>query len=147
MIVKKWDNSKLIIPKNEITSRIMSAVKSKNTKPEIKLRKALYHNGLSGYRLHWKKAIGRPDISYPGRKIAIFVNGCFWHSCPRCKRKLPKSNTEFWKKKLQSNVIRDKKVFKELNKQGWKVIVIWECQINKKLNICVDVIKKSVLDT
>lgn len=67
------------IPEKELTSRIMSAIKAKNTKPEIMLRKALWFEGYSGYRLHWKKVAGRPDICYPRKKVAIFVNGCFWH--------------------------------------------------------------------
>jgi DNA mismatch endonuclease (patch repair protein) len=84
----------------------MRSNKGKNTSPEISMRKALRDNGASGYRLHWKVP-GKPDIAYPGRKIAIFVNGCFWHRCPRCDLPLPKSNTGFWTGKFERNVARD----------------------------------------
>lgn len=83
------------IPDSEITSRVMSSNKGKNTKPEILMRDALRQIGIPGYRLHWKKAPGRPDIAYPGKKIAIFVHGCYWHRCPHCDLPLPKTNTEF----------------------------------------------------
>lgn len=72
------------IPESEITSKVMSAVRGKDTKPELALRKALKDVGIQGYRLHWKRAPGRPDIAYPGSKVAIFVHGCFWHRCPYC---------------------------------------------------------------
>ncbi len=120
------------IPKREATSRVMSANKAKNTKPEIALRKALYNNGIRGYRLNWKKAPGRPDIAFPGKKIAVFVNGCFWHRCPICKPKMPISNLEFWKEKFRKNKLRDKRKVRELEKLGWMVIVAWECQIRDK---------------
>ena len=71
-------------PLSESTSKVMSANKAKNTKPEIALRKALWSEGYKGYRLNWKNVPGRPDIAYPGKKIAIFVNGCYWHRCPKC---------------------------------------------------------------
>ncbi|HXP50174.1 MAG TPA: very short patch repair endonuclease [Bacteroidia bacterium] len=119
-------------PKSEATSRVMSANKSKNTKPEILLRKTLWAAGIKGYRCNYKKAPGRPDIAFPKRKIAIFVNGCFWHRCPYCKLPLPKNNTEFWKKKFEANVNRDKMKVKSLEREGWKVFIIWECEITKK---------------
>lgn len=86
---------------SEATHHVMQANKSKNTKPELKVRKALRKAGLSGYRLHWKKAAGRPDICFPGRRVAIFVNGCFWHRCPHCSLPLPKSNVAFWSAKFE----------------------------------------------
>jgi DNA mismatch endonuclease (patch repair protein) len=119
------------IPKSEITSRVMSANRGKDTKPELLLRSALREVGLGGYRLHWKKAPGRPDIAYPGRKIAIFVNGCFWHRCPKCDLPLPKSHTQFWKKKFERNVERDACKKRALEDEGWKVLVFWECEVKK----------------
>lgn len=129
------------IPSKESTSRVMSANKGKNTKPELLLRKAMWSEGLRGYRLHWKKAPGRPDISFPKRKLAIFVNGCYWHRCPYCDLKLPKSNTEFWKMKFERNVQRDKEKVELLKKNGWNVIVIWECKIKKDILDVVNIIK------
>ncbi len=125
------------IPEKEATSRVMSANKAKNTKPEITLRKALFNNGLRGYRLHWKKVPGRPDTAYPSKKIAIFVNGCFWHRCPCCKPSFPKSNVDFWKDKFKKNKVRDRRKKRELQKEGWKVFVFWECQISKDVSFCV----------
>ncbi len=132
------------IPKRESTSRIMSSIRAKNTKPELKLRKALCDNGSSGYRLHWKNAPGRPDICYPGKKIAIFVNGCYWHRCPYCNPSFPKTHISFWENKFNNNIKRDKRKIKELKRLGWKVATIWECQINKKLDKVVLKIKKIV---
>lgn len=125
------------IPENEATSRVMSANKAKNTKPEIMLRKALWRGGYSGYRLHWKKAPGRPDICYPSKKIAIFVNGCFWHRCPNCNPPMPKSNTEFWEEKFRKNKERDIRKTKRLKEEGWNVIICWECEINEDVQKCV----------
>ena len=90
-------------PVSAATRHVMQANKSKNTKPELKVRAALREAGLSGYRLHWKKAPGKPDICFPGRRVAIFVNGCFWHRCPHCGLSMPKSNVEFWEAKFARN--------------------------------------------
>lgn len=129
------------IPKDETTSRIMSSIHAKNTKPEILLRKALWKNRLLGYRLHWKKVPGKPDIAYPKKKIAIFVNGCFWHRCPFCKPSFPKTNVKFWKEKFKKNTERDKRKNQELESLGWRVITLWECQINSDLQDCITKIK------
>jgi DNA mismatch endonuclease (patch repair protein) len=125
------------IPYNEKTSQVMSANKGRDTTPEIKLRKALWKNGYQGYRLHWKKAQGHPDICYPGKKLAIFVNGCYWHRCPYCNLELPKSNTEFWEKKFSNNIARDKRNIQNLEKEDWTVLVFWECEIKKDVDECV----------
>lgn len=85
--------------------------------------------GYGGYRLHWKKAPGRPDICYPGRKVAIFVNGCFWHRCPICQPPLPKSNVRFWKRKFALNAERDERKVRALEELGWTVVTVWECEI------------------
>lgn len=132
------------IPKLETTSKVMSANVPKDTKPELVLRKYLRKIGISGYRLHWKKASGRPDIAYPGRKIAIFVNGCFWHRCPHCDLPLPKSNTDFWLKKFVRNKERDAKKIHNLEEDGWKVIVLWECEIKKDVLGCAKRVKNVI---
>ena len=125
-------------PRNEAAPRVslathhvMQANKSKNTKPELKVRHALREAGLSGYRLHWKKAAGKPDICYPGRKVAIFVNGCFWHRCPYCDLPLPKSNVSFWETKFARNRARDDRDYRLLLDGGWTVAVVWECRLKK----------------
>jgi DNA mismatch endonuclease (patch repair protein) len=122
----------------------MRGNRGKNTYPELKLRKALREAGLSGYRLHWNQVPGRPDISYPGRRIAIFVNGCYWHRCPKCNLRLPQSNRAFWKKKFQRNKERDKARKRELITAGWTVVVIWECEIAKDIESCIDRIQHSI---
>ena len=132
-------------PLNESTSKVMSANKAKNTKPEITLRKALWSEGHKGYRLNWKKVPGRPDIAYPGKKIAIFVNGCYWHRCPKCNLPLPKTNTDFWKEKFDKNVKRDKKKNDELLSLDWIVLVLWECDIKSDISNSIQKVKK-VLD-
>lgn len=113
--------------------KVMKANKPKNTKPEVILRKALWAHHIRGYRLNWKKVPGSPDIVFPKRKIAIFVNGCFWHRCPTCNLPLPKSNTEFWETKFKRNIERDQIKIKRLEELSWTVLVIWECSINNDL--------------
>jgi DNA mismatch endonuclease (patch repair protein) len=130
------------IPANENVSKIMSANKAKNTSAEIRLRKALYGNGLRGYRLNYKKIPGRPDIAFVSKKIAVFVNGCFWHQCPHCKLPLPKSNTNFWKEKFERNILRDRMKSEELKKLGWEVVILWECELNKNLSKSVSKIQE-----
>ncbi len=129
------------MPLNENVSRVMSSNKAKNTKPELRLRKALYADGVRGYRLNWKKVPGKPDIAFPGRKISIFINGCYWHRCPHCELPLPKTNTEFWKEKFDKNIKRDKKKEKELLDLGWTVLVFWECKIKTNIKDCINKIK------
>ena len=119
----------------------MSSNKAKNTKPELRLRKALYAEGIRGYRLNWKKAPGRPDIAFPGKKIAIFINGCYWHRCPHCELPLPKTNKEFWEEKFDKNIKRDIKKEKELLDLGWIVLVFWECKIKTNMKDCTNKIK------
>ena len=116
-------------PASEVTTKVMKANKNKDTKPEVTLRKALREAGYPGYRLHWKKAPGHPDIAYPGRKVAIFVNGCFWHRCPHCNLPLPKRNLEYWIPKFERNVERDQREQNDLKNAGWTVIVVWECEL------------------
>lgn len=121
--------------KNKPMSRSenMARVKSKNTKPEIFLRKILWHRGFR-YRVNYKKIPGSPDIYISKYKVAIFINGCFWHMHENCKySSIPKNNCEFWKKKLNGNVERDKQNYSKLENMGVKVIVIWGCEIKKMM--------------
>ena len=114
-------------------SEIMSHISGKETKPEILVRQFLFANGFR-FRKNAKDLFGKPDIVLPKYKTVIFIHGCFWHGHD-CKRAaLPATNTEFWKTKIGGNVERDKRDVLELEKQGWKVIVIWQCEIrNEKL--------------
>lgn len=122
------------IPKDERTSAVMSRIRSRNTGPERSLRAALSAQGIKGYRLNWKKAPGRPDIAWPRQKVAVFVNGCFWHACPYCARSAPKSNRLWWKKKLADNKARDQRKLRELRRAGWDVVTVWECRLKKNLS-------------
>ncbi|MDR1728854.1 MAG: very short patch repair endonuclease [Acidobacteriota bacterium] len=112
--------------------KAMQGNKSRNTTPELAVRRMLREAGCPGYRLHWKKAPGKPDIAFPGRRIAVFVNGCFWHRHKGCEiASMPKSNVEFWKAKFTRNVKRDKASLKALCNLGWTTVTIWECEIAK----------------
>ena len=128
-------------PLSEATSKVMSANRAKDTKPEILFRKVLWANGIRGYRLNWRKAPGRPDIAFPGKKIAIFINGCYWHRCPKCELPLPKTNTNFWKEKFDRNILRDFQKNKELINFGWNVLIFWECDIKKDISLLLNDVK------
>lgn len=108
----------------------MSKIRSKNTKPELKLRQLLHAEGYR-YRLHDKNLPGSPDLVFASRHKAIFVHGCFWHGhgCPVGSR-LPKSNTEFWSEKRNRNQTRDSAQMEQLYALGWEVLVLWECETN-----------------
>tara|TARA_B100000315_G_scaffold30464_1_gene25853 strand:- start:1196 stop:1612 length:417 start_codon:yes stop_codon:yes gene_type:complete len=130
----------------EKRSWIMSRVGSRNTKPEIIVRRFLHAKGFR-YRLHNKNIIGKPDLSNQKRKIAVFVNGCFWHR-HGCKRTTtPETNKEFWLEKFNKNIKRDRENIKTLKKDNWTVIVVWECEIkelesNTELNELLKPVKK-----
>ena len=117
----------------EVRSKIMAAVRSRgNTTTELPLAQLLWAAGIRGYRKHWRVA-GKPDFAWPGRKIAVFVDGCFWHGC-RCKY-LPRTNTDFWRSKIEKNMRRDRRVAGTLRREGWKVIRIKECSVRKPSSI------------
>ena len=105
----------------------MSRIGSKNTKPEITVRKDLYSKGFR-YRLHNSKLPGKPDISNNSKKLAVFINGCFWHRHGCNYTTTPKTNKSFWMKKFNKTIERDKYNYQCLNDNGWKVFVIWECE-------------------
>ena len=112
-------------------SRIMSRIKSSNTKPEIRLRKALHSKGFR-YHINDRKLPVSPDIVLPKWKVAIMVHGCFWHRHQGCpKSTMPSTNVEFWERKFNSNVHRDATSIEKLRKAGWRTLVVWECAIGK----------------
>lgn len=130
------DDRAIVVPPappaaNANVRKCMQGNKRANTKPELTVRKMLRELGYPGYRLQWKKCPGHPDIAYPGRRLAIFVSGCYWHRCPKCNLPLPKTNTEFWRAKFARNVARDERVRRELTEAGWRVLTIWECELKK----------------
>ena len=122
-------SSEVIHKVSEQRSRNMSAIKSKNTKPEIAVRKLLHSMGYR-FRLHRKDLPGSPDIVLPKYKTVIFVHGCFWHRHENCKyASTPKTRKEFWEKKFRENINRDNLNQANLSLKGWKIIIIWECQL------------------
>ena len=114
---------------SEKRSRVMRAIKSANTKPELAVRSMLHAAGYR-YRLHPKNLPGRPDMVFPARKKAILVHGCFWHVHKPCgTARIPDS--PMWREKLSRNIQRDKEVKAALRELGWQIAVVWECEINK----------------
>jgi DNA mismatch endonuclease (patch repair protein) len=112
-------------------SLIMAAVHSKDTGPEMAVRKIVHGLGYR-YRLHDAKLPGRPDLVFPARCKVIFVHGCYWHRHNRCKYATsPKSNCEFWERKFDANVARDRRVRRELKKMKWSVFTVWQCELKK----------------
>ena len=137
----------IIVPdkfSSEVRSRIMSKIRGKNTKPELVVRKLLWHRGFR-YRIHFpiqgSTKLVKPDIAFPRQKVAIFIDGCFWHACPKCYKE-PKSNVDFWKKKIQRNRARDKEDKENLVDLGWHTIRIWEHEIKDSLEEVIDRITK-----
>lgn len=113
----------------EKRSEVMARVRSKDTKPELIIRSLLHSLGYR-FRLHQAGLPGKPDIVLPKYHSAIFVHGCFWHQHPGCKKAtLPQNNASFWREKLEGNKERDLAVIDELQHSGWKVLVLWECEI------------------
>lgn len=111
-------------------SLIMSKILGKDTRPEILVRKRLFAAGFR-YKKNDKSLPGKPDIVIPNYGTAIFIHGCFWHGHEGCKAsKLPETRKDFWEQKIRENIRRDQRNIEELGKRGWKVIVIWQCEIN-----------------
>lgn len=121
-----------LVRRRAAVRKSMQGNKRRDTKPELLVRQRLRAAGLTGYRLDWGKAPGRPDIAFPGRKIAIFVNGCYWHRCPHCNPSMPSKNVEFWEAKFRRNVERDARALAELEELGWCTITIWECELKRE---------------
>ncbi len=115
----------------------MSRIKGKDTGIEVDVRKHLFSLGYR-YRKNDKKLPGKPDIVFPKYKTAVFIHGCFWHMHPNCKiARIPKSNTDFWIAKLNHNVDNDNKHKQQLENMGWKVITVWECEIEKDIDAVI----------
>lgn len=109
----------------------MSKIGPKNSTPEITIRRLVHSMGYR-FRLHRKGLPGSPDLVFPKYKKVIFIHGCFWHGCRKCSRSnLPKTNSDFWQKKIGGNKKRDRKNYRELKKLGWDHLVIWQCEIQK----------------
>lgn len=116
----------------QIRSRMMSGIRSKNTKPELELRRALHSRGFR-FRLHSQKLCGRPDIILPKYRAVILVHGCFWHRHERCRYAIiPSTRSQFWQAKFEKNVARDMLVRKILLQAGWRVATVWECALRKQ---------------
>ena len=125
----------------EQRQRNMSAIKGKDTKPEIQVRKALHALGYR-FRLHRKDLPGKPDIVLPKYKTVIFVNGCFWHRHPGCKyASTPSTNSDFWNAKFEENTARDNRNYAQLKELGWRVVVIWECETQSLSELTVLITK------
>jgi len=113
-------------------SAIMRSIKGKDTTPELTVRSFLHRAGLR-FRLHTPKLPGKPDIVLPRYRTLVFVNGCFWHQHPGCKHSgIPRSNRGYWEPKLKRTIIRDKENKAKLENLGWRVIVLWECEITEE---------------
>ena len=126
---------------SERRSRNMSAIKSKNTKPEIAVRKLLHSMGYR-FRLHRKDLPGSPDIVLPKYKTVIFVHGCFWHRHENCKyASTPKTRKEFWNKKFEENIKRDSEIQDKIKNLNWRSVVIWECETKNIENL-----KEKIID-
>lgn len=109
----------------------MARIRAKDTDPEKRLRSALWSAGLR-YRIHAKTPVGKPDVVFSGRRVAIFINGCFWHGCPKHYVR-PKTRADFWSRKLRINVERDRRQTRDLEASGWKVLHVWEHEIYEDL--------------
>lgn len=119
-------------------SRAMAAVRGSNNKTtERRLRLALVRARISGWKLHMKTLPGRPDFYFPDGKLAVFVDGCFWHGCPKCGH-FPRTNSAFWKAKIERNQDRDRRKTQKLIDGGYRVIRIWEHELQDNLTACVE---------
>ena len=119
----------------ERRSANMRAVRSQDTKPEIRVRQIVHRLGYR-FRLHRRDLPGKPDLAFPSRKMAIFVHGCFWHQHKGCRRgNMPQTNTGFWRSKLERNAARDSKQLAALKTSGWRALVIWECEIKDEKRV------------
>ena len=128
----------------EQRSLCMSRVRSKNTKPEIALRKALWAAGLR-YRVHYKLP-GKPDLVFVSAKVAVFVDGCFWHGCPE-HATWPKSNAGFWATKLRENMDRDQRVNEQLRQMGWHVLRLWQHEVERNPGEAVERVKRLIVQS
>ena len=127
---------------SEQRSRNMAAIRGKDTTPEMNIRRMLYARGIRGYRIHYP-ITGKPDIVFTKKKVAIFIDGCYWHKCPQCFQE-PQTNRDFWMEKINGNVERDKRVSTELTDNGWTVLRFWEHEVRKDPESVVNRIAEAV---
>ena len=124
----------------------MSRIRSENTGPEIKFRNFLYSHGVKNFKMHPSKITGRPDFYFPKEKLAVFIDGCFWHGCKKCFRK-PETNKDFWLEKITNNIKRDSEINSLLRKQRLRVVRFWEHEIKnsaeKHMTIFITKLKKN----
>ncbi len=123
-------------------SEQMSRIRSEHTRPERRLRSALWASGLR-YRVHGKTPVGRPDVVFPGQRVAVFIDGCFWHGCPKHYVR-PGSRADFWATKLLTNVERDRQQTLELEAAGWRVMRVWEHEVYEFLDELVNRVRAAV---
>ncbi|WP_460373375.1 very short patch repair endonuclease [Methanocalculus sp. MC3] len=129
----------------EQRSRNMSAIRGKDTKPELIIRSLLYSRGVRGYRIHYDLP-GKPDLVFIKMKVAIFIDGCFWHKCPQCFRE-PQKNRDFWMEKINGNFERDLRVNAELSGDGWTVLRFWEHDVRNDPESIVNSIAGTIQKT
>lgn len=122
----------------------MARIAGTDTAPETIVRRALWRDGLRGYRKHARTAVGRPDVVFPGPMVAVFIDGCFWHGCPEHYVR-PRSRGEFWAAKLRENVERDRRQTLQLEAEGWTVVRAWEHEIYENLQGVVDRVRRGVV--
>jgi DNA mismatch endonuclease, patch repair protein len=120
----------------EVRSRVMSKVKGRDTTPEIRLRRTLYANGVRGWRCHRKSLLGSPDLAFGPAKLAVFVDGAFWHGHP--SKYWPGRTSEYWDKKIARNKERDRRVDEELGALGWRVLRFWDFEVEKDSQACAE---------
>lgn len=123
----------------------MSHIKSKDTSIEMRVRKALFKDGFR-FRKNVKELPGKPDVVLPKYKTVIFINGCYWHRHDCKEFHIPKTNSDFWIAKFNRNVENDQKHYKELKDAGWRVIVVWECEIEKQFDETIERIVNEILE-
>lgn len=131
----------IVSPKKR--SQMMSAIRSRDTKPELLIRKELHARGYR-YRLHDKRLPGKPDLVLPKYKAIILVHGCFWHGHNCHLFRWPSSRIDFWKKKIGGNVARNRKDVAELLGQGWRILTVWECALKGKSKVPVEQVIESI---
>jgi DNA mismatch endonuclease, patch repair protein len=120
----------------------MAAIRGKHTSPELLLRKALFAAGVRGWRCHYRGAPGTPDLAWPRRRVAVFVDGAFWHGHP--SRHKPGRSGAYWDEKIRRNVERDRRVDDELSRGGWTIIRVWDFEVRKELDAIVERVREVV---
>jgi len=130
---------------SESTAKSMRANRATGTKPEVRLRKALWAVGLRGYRKNVRRLPGTPDVVFGPSKVCVFLHGCFWHGCERCSRNLrPRKNAAYWQAKIARNRERDRQNEDALTTDGWLALTIWECELKESLPSFVERVRQAV---